>query len=233
VSQHSYLQKRGQLLEYFDRTAVDAWARLTTTAPVSGIRAKVRAGRDEMRNVLLSYLPKDLVGQRVLDAGCGTGALAVELAKRGACVVATDLSPTLIHLAKERLPKDLNGGKIDFVAGDMLDTSLGKFDHVVCMDSMIHYHRTDIVEALSGLAGRTSQSIAFTFAPKNIFLSSLITVGRLFPRSDRAPFIQPVGEKTLGQLFIQQADFANWDIGGTHKVSRAFYISQAMVLRRT
>jgi magnesium-protoporphyrin O-methyltransferase len=35
-----------------------------------------------MRNVLLAYLPRDLSGQRVLDAGCGTGALAVELAKR-------------------------------------------------------------------------------------------------------------------------------------------------------
>jgi len=82
MQEHSYLEKRSQLQQYFDRTAFDAWAKLTSTAPVSGIRKTVRAGRDEMRKVLLSYLPADLHGQRVLDAGCGTGALAVELAKR-------------------------------------------------------------------------------------------------------------------------------------------------------
>ena len=87
MQEHSYLEKRSQLQQYFDRTAFDAWAKLTSTAPVSGIRKTVRAGRDEMRNVLLSYLPADLHGQRVLDAGCGTGALAVELAKRGAQVM--------------------------------------------------------------------------------------------------------------------------------------------------
>jgi hypothetical protein len=31
----TYQQRRGELETYFDRTAVDAWARLTTTAPVS------------------------------------------------------------------------------------------------------------------------------------------------------------------------------------------------------
>ena len=46
MQHHSYLEKRGQLEQYFDRTAFDAWAKLTSTAPVSGIRKTVRAGRD-------------------------------------------------------------------------------------------------------------------------------------------------------------------------------------------
>ena len=107
----SYLQRRSQLETYFDRTAMEAWARLTSDAPVSGIRATVRAGRDEMRRTLLSWLPTDLRGRRVLDAGCGTGALSVELARRGARVLAIDLSPRLIQLAAERLPHDIGYGK--------------------------------------------------------------------------------------------------------------------------
>ena len=75
---------RGRLQDYFDRTALDAWAQLTSDAPVSKVRATVRAGRDEMRSLLLSWLPSDLTGLRILDAGCGTGALAVEAARRGA-----------------------------------------------------------------------------------------------------------------------------------------------------
>jgi len=232
MQEHSYLEKRSQLQQYFDRTAFDAWAKLTSTAPVSGIRKTVRAGRDEMRNVLLSYLPADLYEQRVLDAGCGTGALAVELAKRGAQVMATDISPTLIDLARERLPTDLGRGSIEFFAGDMLDPALGDFDHVVCMDSMIHYHRRDITKALAGLAQRTRQRIAFTFAPKNPFLSTMIAVGRLFPRGDRAPFIEPVAEQTLAKLITHEADLSAWKIDATQKIARGFYVSQAMVLSR-
>jgi len=81
----TYQSRRSQIETYFDRTAADAWARLTSDAPVSGIRATVRAGRDEMRQTLLSWLPEDLTGKRLLDAGCGTGAFAIEAARRG-CV---------------------------------------------------------------------------------------------------------------------------------------------------
>ena len=91
----SYLERRGQIEAYFDRTAAQAWERLTSDAPVGRIRATVRAGRDQMRSTLLSWLPTDMSGQRLLDAGCGTGALAAEAASRGAHVVAIDLSPTL------------------------------------------------------------------------------------------------------------------------------------------
>ncbi len=68
-----YATRRAWLEQYFDRTAADAWARLTSDAPVSGIRATVRAGRDRMRATLAGWLPQDLTGRRVLDAGCGTG----------------------------------------------------------------------------------------------------------------------------------------------------------------
>jgi len=151
----SYQERRGQLQTYFDRTAVDAWARLTSTAPVGRIRATVRAGRDNMRNTLLGYLPDDLTARRVFDAGCGTGAFSVEAAKRGAAVVAIDLSPTLVELARERLPSQLRAGHIDFRVGDMFDSSLGEFDHVVAMDSLIHYEAADIVRVIAGFAART------------------------------------------------------------------------------
>ena len=51
---------------------------------------------------LLSWLPEDLRGCTLPEAGCGTGTLAFEAAERGAEVVAVDLSPTLVELARER-----------------------------------------------------------------------------------------------------------------------------------
>ncbi len=227
----TYLERRSKIETYFDRTAADTWARLTSTAPVSGIRATVRAGRDRMRTTLLDCLPDDLTGRRVLDAGCGTGALAVEAARRGADVVAIDLSPTLVALAGERLPQDVRA-RVDFRSGDMLDAALGAFDHVVCMDSLIHYRASDIVDALSRLADRTSQSIVFTFAPSNPLLATMITVGKLFPRRDRAPFIEPVAEGKLRQHLAATASLNAWSVGRTTRIASGFYTSQAMELVR-
>ena len=68
-----YAATRDRVETYFDRTATKAWERLTSDAPVSRIRQTVREGRDRMRALMLSRLPEDLRGARVLDAGCGTG----------------------------------------------------------------------------------------------------------------------------------------------------------------
>jgi magnesium-protoporphyrin O-methyltransferase len=232
MASSSYQARRGQLLTYFDRTAVEAWARLTTDAPVSGIRATVRAGRDEMRATLLGWLPDDLRGCRLLDAGCGTGALSVAAAKRGADVVAIDLSPTLVGLAQERLPADLGSGRITFMSGDMLDPALGRFDHVVAMDSLIHYTAPDIVRVLSGFAARTAGSVLFTFAPRTPALAAMHAVGKLFPKSDRAPAIEPVAEATLRRSIIDTPDLVEWMPVRSRRVARGFYTSQAMELRR-
>ena len=227
----SYLQKRDRLEEYFDRTAADQWARLTSDAPVSGIRKTVRAGRDRMRATLLSWLPEDLRGRRILDAGCGTGALACELAQRGAQVVAVDLSPTLVQLARERNPEALHGGRLQFIAGDMLSSAFGRFDHIVAMDSMIHYGLPDMVGVLAGLAARAEHSMLFTFAPSNPILATMIRVGRLFPRGDRAPFIEPVSESALRGAIGAEARLAGWQPGRTEKIASGFYTSQAMEIR--
>ena len=226
----SYQQRRGQLLTYFDRTAVDAWSRLTSDAPVSRIRATVRAGRDQMRATLLGWLPADMHGMRLLDAGCGTGALSVEAARRGAHVTAVDLSQTLVDLGRERSPRDLGDGRIEFMVGDMLDPALGRFDYVVGMDSLIHYRPQDTVRVLSGLVQRTRRAVLFTFAPRTPALTLMHAVGRFFPRGDRAPSIEPVSEGTLRALIGAEPQLAGWSALRTARIDSGFYMSQALEL---
>jgi magnesium-protoporphyrin O-methyltransferase len=228
----AYQTRRGQIETYFDRTAVDAWARLTSTAPVGRVRASVRAGRDRMRGMLLSWLPEDLQGARLLDAGCGTGALAVEAAHRGAHVLAIDLSPTLVDLARERQPVLRHGGSIDFRSGDMLDPALGTFDFVVGMDSIIHYETGDAVNVLAGLAQRTRQAMLFTYVPSNPALEVFRAVGKLFPRGDRSPAVVPVPSRWLQRRIDEDAQMAGWQRARTERISSGFYTSQALELVR-
>jgi magnesium-protoporphyrin O-methyltransferase len=219
----SYTIRRGEIETYFDRTAVAAWARLTSDAPVSGIRATVRAGRDEMRAKLLSWLPMDMRGMRLLDAGCGTGALALE-------VVAVDLSPQLITLARERSAADPAARRINFCSGDMLDAAFGSFDYAVMMDSIIHYDTEDALAALAKISARTSRAISFTFAPRTRMLSLMHGIGKLFPRGDRAPAIEPQREAQLCAAICDRAEFSEFRLSRTHRVDSKFYISQALEL---
>jgi magnesium-protoporphyrin O-methyltransferase len=221
----SYQQSRTRLENYFDKTARKAWEDLTSDVPVSGIRATVRAGRDEMRNVLLSSLPADMHGMRLLDAGCGTGALAITAAERGADVIAIDVSQGLIDVARKRAPKHLT---IEWRVGDMRQHHLGIFDHVVAMDSLIHYELHDVMAVLRSWSDRASE-IAFTFAPSTPLLKVMHTVGKAFPRSDRSPAIKPIGEQALTQEMA--AGLPDWSIKFTQRVSSGFYKSQAMGIR--
>ena len=114
----------------------------------------------------------------------------------------------------------------------MLDQGFGPFDHVVAMDSLIHYQPEDVAGALAGLAARTARSIIFTFPPRTPLLAAMHGVGRFFPRGDRAPAIVPVTEARLRRLVAAEPGLEGWRPGHDRRVSRGFYTSHALELRR-
>lgn len=220
-----YRATRARVEAYFDGTATRTWERLTSDAPVSRIRATVRAGRDEMRALLLSGLPADLRGARILDAGCGTGQMTQALAERGGEVTAVDISPALVDIARKRLP-DALVNQVRFQAGDMLDPSLGNFDYVVAMDSLIYYTGSDIGRALAALERRVSQSTLFTIAPRTTLLMAMWYAGKMFPRADRSPIMIPHARTRLAEQ-CQAAGTAG-HLKSMGRVSCGFYISEAL-----
>ena len=240
MTRTSYLQRRNEIETYFDKTALDSWKKLTGEQPVSGIRATVRAGREEMRKTLLSFLPADLHGWRILDAGCGSGVMSFELAARGADVLGIDLSPQMIGFAKERQSKAGvpvsslcgKGGSVRLEAGDMLVESHGRFDAVVSMDALIHYAAKDCEEALHRLAARTSRTMVFTVAPKTIPLMLMLGAGKILPdQTVRLLSIQSIMKGSVGKL-LQRPEMDGWKAGRSRRVSGGFYTSQAVEVIR-
>ena len=225
-----YAATRDRVETYFDQTATKVWERLTSDAPVSGIRATVRAGRDRMRALMLAQLPDDLTGMRILDAGCGTGAMAVELAHRGAQVLAVDISPALIEIARARVPDDL-AGQIDWRSGDMMNAAFGAFDHMLAMDSLIYYTAADIAGILNTAAPRLSGKFVFTLAPRTPLLMAMFRVGKLFPRKDRSPVMIP------HSLPLVQAELRRATVPGRlqeiERINAGFYISTALCFQGT
>ena len=94
-----------------------------------------------------------LAGARALDVGCGGGLLSEALAGEGAEVVALDLSPDLLKVA--RLHGLESGARVDYrlqsaeaLAGELP----GSFDVVTCMEMLEHVpDPSAVVEACATL----------------------------------------------------------------------------------
>ncbi len=95
------------------------------------------------RPATLSLLP-DVKGKHVLDAGCGPGLYAEILLDRGAIVTAIDVSPKMIHFAKQRLGDRATLRRanleepLDFMAGKSVDIVLSSLvlDYIRDWDSL-------------------------------------------------------------------------------------------------
>ncbi|NEX44680.1 magnesium protoporphyrin IX methyltransferase [Pseudotabrizicola algicola] len=218
-----YHATRARVEDYFDRSATKVWERLCSDAPVSRIRQTVREGRDAMRAMMLARLPGDLSGARILDAGCGTGLMTAELARRGAEVVAVDISPQLIAIAQQRLDPR-HAAQVRFSAGDMTDEALGSFDHVIAMDSLIYYRAHDIGAILQRLTLRTQGKVVFTVAPRTPFLMAFFMAGKLFPRADRSPTMIPHAYEDLAKV-------TGDGLARVGRIDSGFYISECLEFR--
>ena len=91
------------------------------------------------RRLLDEIARRGRAGARVLDAGCGTGTLALLLAREGYRVTGIDLSPALLEIARA---KDA-AGAVTWVEGDLTDFDLGQgFDIVVSVGDVLNHLET-------------------------------------------------------------------------------------------
>jgi len=70
----------------------------------------------------------------VLDAGCGTGRVAIELSRRGCDVVGVDMDPGMLEAARQKAPE------LVWIEGDLADASLvvgRNFDLVVMAGNVL------------------------------------------------------------------------------------------------
>lgn len=63
----------------------------------------------------------------VLDAGCGTGRVAIELARRGVTVTGVDSDPSMVATARRRAPE------LEWLEADITSLDLGRVFDVVVM----------------------------------------------------------------------------------------------------
>jgi magnesium-protoporphyrin O-methyltransferase len=92
--------------EYFNNSGFQRWRKIYgETDEVNRVQKDIRLGHSQTVENVLKMLKDEgsLEGVSVCDAGCGTGCLAIPLAKEGAAVYASDISAAMVAEAEKQV----------------------------------------------------------------------------------------------------------------------------------
>ncbi len=145
-------------------------------------------------------------GARILDVGCGTGSLAIRLARAGFTVVGIDSSPDMIARARAKLAATGQGLRLEFRQGDggALPFAGRSFD-LVTLVAVLHGPPAEARLALLREARRVSRGPVLVH--------------------DYPPFPGPRGISTPVLLFLERlerSDFEGFLRNGAAEMARVF-----------
>lgn len=92
--------------EYFNNSGFQRWKKIYgETDDVNKVQLDIRLGHSKTVENVMTMLTEDgsLKGVSICDAGCGTGCLAIPLAKEGAVVSASDISAAMVAEAQQQV----------------------------------------------------------------------------------------------------------------------------------
>jgi len=126
-------------------------------------------------------------GAWACDVGTGTGALALALARRGARVLAVDVSADAVRLARANALANGLAHRIDVVRGDALEATRGPFDVVSFNPPYLPVEgetQRPLARAWEGGEGgigwapRFLEGLQVSLAPRGVALVVLSTLGK-------------------------------------------------------
>jgi magnesium-protoporphyrin O-methyltransferase len=227
------VQHKDKLLAYFNGLGFERWSAIYGDAKVSRIRRTIREGHAAMLGLAEHWLLARILEREshslapatlgsppvsVLDAGCGTGLLSIDLAQFGLRVTAVDIAPQMVGAAEQSALSAGVHELIDFQVGDIEQVS-GSFDVVVCLDVLIHYPAAAFAQMLHHLARQARSTLLLTYAPSTPLLTALHWIGGHFPSAHRRTEIQMIPRRRVEQALAD----AGMRVQRTAQISQGFY----------
>ena len=141
----------------------------------------------------------------VLDAGCGTGRVGRELARRGLEVVGVDLDPEMLGTARRRAPR------LTWHLGDLASVDLGRtFEGIVAAGNVMIF-------LTPGTEAAVVRNLGRHLAPRGLLVAGF-QLGPRRPGLDQYDQWAAAAGLTLAQRFATW-DGAPWTPGADYAVS--------------
>jgi SAM-dependent methyltransferase len=143
------------------------------------------AGQVLLRALAASGLKRGLV----IDLGCGSGVLADELSSAGYDVLGIDISPAMIELARQRVPR------AQFRVASLLEAELPPCVAVTAIGECLNYlfDRSHSIAKLRRLCRRIYKALA----PRGLFLFDIAEPGRVPRGGPRQAYFEGDGWTVL------------------------------------
>lgn len=153
------------------------------------------------------YLLGDVAGKTILDFGCGAGKSSVLLAKRGAKVIAMDISEPIMHVARNRLTQNDVFTKVDFINCSAHNIPLAdeSVDVVFGIAILHHLHLQLVSREVFRILKKGGRAI-FQEPVRNSKVIKLLRGLIPYQAEDVSPFERPLTDEELAdfaQLFSQ------------------------------
>lgn len=140
----------------------------------------------------------------VLDAGCGTGRVAIELAARGIDVVGVDLDPPMLGQARAKAPH------LDWVEADLCQVALDRRFDVVAMPGNV------MIFVRPGTETAVVANMATHLAPNGVLVAGF-QLGRGYDLDRYDADCAEAGLVLLDRFATWEAE--PWAVGGDYAVS--------------
>jgi SAM-dependent methyltransferase len=189
---------------------------------IAGSYDRLRPVDGKWRDVFdLLVAAGDLAGRRTLDVGCGTGAFAAELAKRGGKVWGIDVSPEMLAEAEAKETQ----ARFKQAEAEALPFKDGWFERVVMRLSLQHLDRPRALSEAARVLVPGGRLVVGTFEPHQ-FAGYWLT--RFFPSIARIDGARFPDQATL-ERELREAGFA---AQRTDRLTQQTRLSRAEALER-
>ena len=161
---------------------------------------------------------------RILELACGTGILAVHLARSGHTVFGTDLSPEMIAIAS-RKGRRVSG--VDFAVADMRNLDLAPgFDAALCLFDSLNYltNLEDMAEALQSVSSILNRGGVFIFDFNRPLIYSAHNGETLKRRTEDGMLVMDLHYEVLTRIARTVFHFPDGDVE-TH-LQRAYELNE-------
>ena len=208
--------------KYFETSGFSRWTAIYGAGDIPPIWKVIRDGHQRAIDAVLDFTAGDR-DHTALDAGCGTGNLAIELSNRGYEVDAFDVSAPMIHFAKYINTGRTSGIPPNFMVGDIAALAGDKksYDLVCCLDVLFHYPLEEVTAMLTQLASLSSNKVVGSFALRTPFNDFWMKVGQRFHAKNRMTKLFMFSYDQVEQILYR----AGYKMTRTRRIKFFFYDS--------